>query len=328
MDGVSGSGAPVLRRALHPIAWTGFATLMGCGTLAGPIPPSLGVPLLVGTVAAASGLAAWRRNRETPSVDPRGVAFAASGDGLWDYDLRTSEIVYDSRCATMLGYDAGVIESHIGAWGKLVHPEDLATARDALDAFIAETSPTYEVEVRLRAADGGWRRVIDKATVIERDEAGRPTRLIGVHRLLPDTDEFVRVQPTPRSAASVLDELHQALAAKSDRSVHIEARIGEDLGVGWVERATFQRALSRVFDAVDDRVPDGTVIPVRPRAPREVGMIGFSLGLPTDAAVSSASPHIDAARSMLHASGARLRVRADQIVVELPAGRGRPFSTL
>lgn len=317
----------MLRRALHPIAWTGFATLVGFGTLAGPIPHALGVPLLVGTVAAASGLAAWRRLRDTP-VDPRGMAFAASGDGLWDYDLRTSEITYDNRCATMLGYEVGAIESHLGAWGKLVHPSDVATARDALDAFIAGTSPTYEVEVRLRAADGCWRRVVDKATVIERDDAGRPARLIGVHRLLPDTAEIALPQQTRRAAASVLDELERALASTDTRSVRIEARVGEDLGVGWVERATFQRALSRVIEAVADRVPAGTVIPVRPRAPREVGMIGFSLGLPTDAAVSSVSPHIDAARSMLHTSGARLRVRADQIVIELPAGRGRPHSAL
>ena len=171
-------------------------------------------------------------------------------------------------------------------------------------------------------------RVLDKATVIERDEQGRPARLIGVHRILPDTAEILLPQAPRRSATSVLGELERALVSTEPPSVRIETRVGEDLGVGWVDRPSFQRALSRVLEAVADRVPEGTVIPVRPRAPREVGMIGFSLGLPTGASVSSASPHIDAARSMLHNSGARLRVRADQIVIELPAGRGRPHSEL
>lgn len=316
-------GGAILRRASHPLVWTGFATLVATGTLAGPVPLVVGVPLLVGIVAAASSIAVWRTRQRSPPLDPRTIAFVASGDGLWDYDLRTTEIHYDDRCATMLGYEAGSIGSHLGAWGKLVHPGDLSRARDALDAFVRGTSPNYEVEVRLRAADGGWRRVLDKATVVERDDEGRPARLVGVHRLLPDTAEIEVPQSGRRHAASVLGELEKALAAKRSRAVRIEARVGEDLGVGWVERDSFARALARVLDAIASGVPEGTVIPVRPRAPREVGMIGFSLMLPGDASVHTASPDIDAARSMLHTSGARLRVRADQIVIELPAGRGR-----
>jgi CheY-like chemotaxis protein len=81
----------------------------------------------------------------------------------------------------MLGYSDGDLSSSLSAWGKLVHPDDLVVARGAIDALIDGSSEQYEARVRLRAADGSWRTILDRGRVTARDERGRATRAVGIH---------------------------------------------------------------------------------------------------------------------------------------------------
>jgi len=107
--------------------------------------------------------------------------------GTWHWDIRLGRVHYDRRCAAMLGYADGEIASTLGTWGKLVHPDDLAAARDAIDALIDGCAEQYEVTVRLRAADGTWRTILDRGRVTSRDDKGRATRAIGIHLDITET---------------------------------------------------------------------------------------------------------------------------------------------
>lgn len=319
-------GGTITRWVVDPIVWSGVALVLAVSVFSGTLPVALGIVLLTGSVVAVAWLAAWRSARQLAPLDTRALAFAVTGDGSWDYDLRTGSIVYDERCASMLGYPPGSVASHLGAWGKLVHPDDLPHAREALDAFVAGRAESYGVEVRLKAADGHWCRVLDRARVVERDGAGRAVRLVGVHRLLPDADQPRRSAEVTLETASVSDLIERALATRGEPKIRVAMRRSDDLGAAWVDGVTLTRGIARLLDAVAEQVPDGTIVRVRPRAPRELDMVGFSIGLPPCASVDPASRHVEAARSLLLNSGGRLRIRHDQIVVELPAARGRRLS--
>jgi CheY-like chemotaxis protein/PAS domain-containing protein len=101
--------------------------------------------------------------------------------GMWHWDVRLARVHYDRRCSAMLGYADGEIASSLSAWGKLVHPDDLPLARGAIDALIDGSSAQYEARVRLRAADGTWRTILDRGRVTARDDRGRATRAVGIH---------------------------------------------------------------------------------------------------------------------------------------------------
>jgi PAS domain S-box-containing protein len=101
--------------------------------------------------------------------------------GVWEWDMRTHRLHYSDACSTMLGYAPGEIESSLSAWGKLVHPGDLARVRRALDAHLDGRSDLYHVELRLRARDGSWRWIVDRGRVVERDDNGDALRAVGVH---------------------------------------------------------------------------------------------------------------------------------------------------
>ena len=104
----------------------------------------------------------------------------AIADGFWDFRLDGAGSFMSDRCATMLGYPAGtapVVPPPDHPW---VHPDDRATVRTAWDDHLNGRTPRYECEHRRRHADGGWRWVLDRGRVVERDPQGRVLRISGM----------------------------------------------------------------------------------------------------------------------------------------------------
>lgn len=163
------------------------------------------------TAAAAGFVVAQPRDSMTAASGVLGQQgfvqlLGDAGDGVWDYDLRTQRIVYNTACATMLGYAGDEISSTLSQWGTLVHEDDLQDARRALDDYLEGRSEHYRVDVRMLRKDGGWSRVLDCGRIVARDERGRPQRACGIHRILPDSVDRRDV------AAAVGSDLDQALA--------------------------------------------------------------------------------------------------------------------
>ena len=99
-------------------------------------------------------------------------------DGAWTLDLHTGTMTPDGVSWRALGYDPSA--PGLPAWGSLVHPEDEQIAWDAVNAGInSGTLPPFAV--RLRQADGTWRRVLGRGLVLERGADGTPTVLAGFH---------------------------------------------------------------------------------------------------------------------------------------------------
>jgi PAS domain S-box-containing protein len=108
-------------------------------------------------------------------------AVAASGLGLWEWDIPTGSVEVDDRWFTMLGYEPGAFPLDIDRWLDMVHPDDQATAWKALQRHLAGLEDSYRVELRLRTVDGGWRWVADRGQVVARDEGDGPLRVAGTH---------------------------------------------------------------------------------------------------------------------------------------------------
>ena len=99
------------------------------------------------------------------------LAFAGAQEGVWDWNLRSGAVVYSTRWKQMLGYADDEVEPHVGAWERLLHPEDRVRA-DELSASLARGAQTYEGEFRLRHKDGHFVHVLSRGFPV-RDAAGR-----------------------------------------------------------------------------------------------------------------------------------------------------------
>lgn len=108
-------------------------------------------------------------------------ALDGSGDGIWDWDMRSGYVFYSRQWKAMLGYGEDEIGPSVEEWSSRVHPDDLPRCWEIINAHFRDETPDFTLEHRMRAKDGSWRWIFDRGKVIERDAAGAPQRVIGTH---------------------------------------------------------------------------------------------------------------------------------------------------
>jgi PAS domain S-box-containing protein len=109
------------------------------------------------------------------------LALQGAREGYWDRDLVRDELVVSPRSAEMLGVAPGAMGRAFVEWLALVHPEDEPRRAAAVQAHLAGRTPQYDVEYRVRRADGRWLWLLERGAVTHRDGDGRPQRLVGTH---------------------------------------------------------------------------------------------------------------------------------------------------
>jgi PAS domain S-box-containing protein len=108
------------------------------------------------------------------------LATATAAIAVWDWDLRTNEVVWDDRAFEIYGLppDSKALITY-QLWADRVHPEDLPGQEAALKRTIAEKGHGIR-EFRIIRPDGSVRHVQAAEAVIA-DERGAPVRMVGVN---------------------------------------------------------------------------------------------------------------------------------------------------
>lgn len=106
-------------------------------------------------------------------------AIEATNDGMWDWDMRTGVVYYSPQWVRLLGYLPDEVTPSPAFFFGLVHPEDVARVTEVLQAHVDGRIPVKEVEVRLRQKSGDYRWYRDRGKVVEREQDGRPLRMVG-----------------------------------------------------------------------------------------------------------------------------------------------------
>jgi diguanylate cyclase (GGDEF)-like protein/PAS domain S-box-containing protein len=114
------------------------------------------------------------------------VAMRGANDGLWDWNVVTNEVFWSPRWKALLGYEDGDIGVNPEEWLSRIHHEDVETARDTLNAYVASGTGHYASDHRLRHRNGTYRWMRCRGAAIT-DERGRVTRVAGSMTDITDT---------------------------------------------------------------------------------------------------------------------------------------------
>jgi PAS domain S-box-containing protein len=101
--------------------------------------------------------------------------------GTWDWDIKTGDIIFNEEFTRMLGYEFDAFPPIYASWEALVHPDDKPGVLAALNAHLEGITEEFTSEYRILTADSRWKWILDKGRVFKWDEAGRPSRALGVH---------------------------------------------------------------------------------------------------------------------------------------------------
>ena len=216
-------------------------------------------------------------------------ALEGAGDGVWDWNRATDEVVYSQRWKQMLGYGDSDIDNSAKTWRTLIHPDDEGQVQASLRAYAASTSASYEAQFRMRCKDGSWRWIRARGMAVTRNAAGHPLRTIGTHSDITRSkqDEQTLLDANVRLAAEqhrvrvILDHTHDAFIAVgpdgrvSDWNAKAEAMfgwsaaevVGRDLATLLIPpairddyNATFHRYASRGAGAAPRNVIETTTL--------------------------------------------------------------------
>jgi PAS domain S-box-containing protein len=109
------------------------------------------------------------------------AALAGSDLAAWVWDVPADTVKLSESWMQMLGAPARETTVPRRELAALVHPDDLARLVSVLDAVRRGRTPAYDVEHRVRAADGEWRWIQSRGKVAEKDAAGRPLVVSGTN---------------------------------------------------------------------------------------------------------------------------------------------------
>ena len=152
-----------------------------------------------------------------PSSDDAGRArflraLEASHQGFWDWELESGQTALSPSYYAMLGFRPGDFAADHAGWMSLVHDDDLPELKARLERVREPGTDQFELDVRMRHRDAGWRWIHASGVVVERDAGGRARRLVGInadvtHRRLAD----VALQESEARFRAIFDNIQEAI---------------------------------------------------------------------------------------------------------------------
>ena len=111
------------------------------------------------------------------------LAIESAHLGAWDKNLIDGEVVTHGYWPGILGYTD---YDDVPPWEEAVHPDDRERVANDLQAHMKGETPCVKLEYRMKRKDGRYSWILSRGKVVERDDGGRPLRMIGVdHDISP-----------------------------------------------------------------------------------------------------------------------------------------------
>jgi PAS domain S-box-containing protein len=105
-------------------------------------------------------------------------ALAATGEGVWDWLIGENRVDHNERWGSILGLKDVPASHPVEFFANCIHPDDRPAVMACIEHAL-DSRDVYQSEHRMLTADGKTVWVLDRGKVVEWDEQGRPTRMVG-----------------------------------------------------------------------------------------------------------------------------------------------------
>jgi two-component system, cell cycle sensor histidine kinase and response regulator CckA len=157
-----------------------------------------------------------KREEEALRVSEERWQFAleGAGEGVWDWNAQTNEVIFTRRWKEMLGFEEHEIGDSLEEWETRVHPEDKERVYAEIEKHFSGQVPVYVSEHRVKCKDGTYKLILDRGKVITRTNDGKPLRVVGTHS---DLTERNRAEEALRES----EELFRSIVAHSHAGIYM-----------------------------------------------------------------------------------------------------------
>lgn len=137
-------------------------------------------------------------------------ALEAVGDGVWDWNVQTGELVFSTRFSQLYGFADDEYGRHMEHLMSRIHPDDKQRVMDALQGYLGGQTTCFSIEHRGQCKDGAWKWVLSRGAAVSRGADGRVLRMIGTH---VDITEKKQAEESLRIGSQFQQAVFDALSA-------------------------------------------------------------------------------------------------------------------
>lgn len=184
------------------------------------------------------------------------LAIEGSGDGIWDWDLITDQIIFSERAREIFNLQWAVPGATVRLLEKRIHPEDYPAVHSELQSCLAGHKSSFKSEFRVRAGQGSWRWVLSRASVVGTAPGRGPAqRMIGT---VTDIAEKRRAEETVWRHANhdLLTGLpnRRLFRDRLDQEIRKSQRTGLPLALLFIDLDRFKEANDLLGHTIGDQL--------------------------------------------------------------------------
>lgn len=155
------------------------------------------------------------------------MALLASDAGLWDWNLKTEELILNEKWFSLRGFEQEENINTVEIWKKLLHPDDLEPTLRLLDDHLEGKTQFYQSEYRSKTKSGKYIWVLDTGKIMEYDDEGKPLRVIGTNiDITAKKENEISLQKNLRQQ-EILSEIALELNSLDDFDVRINTVLSQ-----------------------------------------------------------------------------------------------------
>lgn len=149
----------------------------------------------------------------------------ASGDGMYDWDLRSNRVVWNHRFYETLGLSPFEQEPDFEFFTSLVHPDERSRVRREIEEHLTHDTP-YVMRFRIRRRDGSYRYLLCRGRTYL-DSRGEPVRMSGLVRDVTHEKDLEETLALRVRQQSVLARLGMAALTDGDVQALMDQMVAE-----------------------------------------------------------------------------------------------------
>lgn len=117
-------------------------------------------------------------------------ALEGAGDGVWDWDVKNDIARFSDRYKQMFGFTDNDIKTDMKRWKNRIHPDDMESLNTTINNYLSGHTEKYVHEHRVICKDKSFKWVLSRGMIVERDNFGNPTRMVGTHTDITERKEL------------------------------------------------------------------------------------------------------------------------------------------
>jgi two-component system sensor histidine kinase UhpB len=199
----------------------------------------------------------------------------ATSDTIWDWDMRTNEILWNEGITSIFGFAPAHVRNTIEWHNQNIHPDDRERILQTIDQCMREGKDHWQEEYRYKSAGGTYKFVYDRGYILK-TEHGKPYRVLGAMMDITERkkmqEERVRNQiETQKLITQVTIQTQEQERREIGRELHdninqilATAKLCVDMAMneGTLRKELLYRSHENISKAIDEiRILSKTLVP-------------------------------------------------------------------